>query len=111
MANQVDKEMDRLRSERSADSAKPKGEALKELVSLKQQIETSRAAGDIDLDVNIENDELTVSVKGQAIGLWRCEGPDLALYRPGSRSAESHATNAAEAAKMSARLIAAAGQA
>jgi hypothetical protein len=111
MPNQFDREMDRLGAEQNAGSPETKAEALKELTFLKQQIESSRTAASVDLDLRLANESLEIAIKGQSIGVWRREGADLTLYRPGSAAAESHATSVADAAKMTARLVAAAGQA
>jgi len=109
MGNEFDAEMDRIApgcrqnraGARAADSAR-------QLDMLKREVEASEGAG---VDCRVDGDTLAVSVKGQPIGAWRVEGANLVLYRPGSSSAEGQATSPSQAASMTARLVAAAGQA
>ena len=67
--------------------------ASQRLRSLLKEIETSRHADQGKIGAEIGDDGLSVSVNRQAVGLWRVEGPDLALYRPGSAAAECHVSN------------------
>lgn len=85
--------------------------AAQRLQSLLKEIEASRQANQGSIGAEIGDDGLSISVNRQAIGLWCVEGPDLALYRPGSDAADCHVSSIADAAKMTARLVSAAGQA
>lgn len=111
MANKFDSEMDRLKAAPTGDRHKDVASATHRLGSLLKEIEASRQADKGKVGCEIGDDGLSVSVNRQAVGLWRVEGPDLALYRPGSAAAECHVSTVADAAKMTARLVAAAGQA
>lgn len=79
------------------------------LSSLRKEIESSRHANESGVGCAIAGDGLSVSVNHQAVGLWKVEGSDLALYRPGSPSAECHVSTVTYAAKMTVRLVAATG--
>lgn len=54
---------------------------------------------------------LEVSIKGQVVGIWKQDSANLLLFRPGDDHPETTATGVTEAAAMTARLVAAAGQA
>lgn len=111
MANKYDSEMDRIKAAPTGDRHDDLAAANHRLGTLRQEIEASKHADHGKVGCEIAEDGLSVSVNRQAVGLWRVEGPDLALYRPGSPSAECHVSSIADAAKMTARLVAAAGQA
>ena len=111
MANKFDSEIDRLKAAPTGDRHKDLASASQRLGSLLKEIEASRRADQGNIGVEIGEDGLSVSVNRQAVGLWRVEGPDLALYRPGCAAADCHVSSIADAAKMTARLVAAAGQA
>src|SRR5262245_25309059 len=111
MGNKFDNEMERLKAAPTGDRNQDDAAAGHRLSSLQHEIEASRHADASKVGCAIESDGLSVSVNHQAVGLWKVEGPDLALYRPGSPSAECHVSSIADAAKMTARLVAAAGQA
>ena len=111
MANKFDSEIDRLNAAPTGDRHQDEASASQRLRSLLKEIETSRHADQGKIGAEIGDDGLSVSVNRQAVGLWRVEGPDLALYRPGSAAAECHVSTVTDAAKMTARLVAAAGQA
>jgi hypothetical protein len=111
MGNKFDNEMDRLKAAPAGNRHEDMAAAAARLSSLQKEIEASRHADKGRVGCEIAGDGLSVSVNRQAVGLWRVEGPDLALYRPGSVSAECHVSSITDAAKMTARLVAAAGQA
>ena len=111
MANKFDSEIDRLKAAPAGDRHQDMAAATQRLESLLKEIEASRHAEQGKFGAEIGDDGLSVSVNRQAVGLWRVEGPDLALYRPGSAAADCHVSSIADAAKMTARLVAAAGQA
>lgn len=111
MANKFDSEMDRLKAAPTEDRHQDVASAQHRLGSLLKEIQASRSADQDKIGCAIGDDGLSVSVNRQDVGLWRVEGPDLALYRPGSSSAECHVSSVSDAAKMTARLVAAAGQA
>jgi hypothetical protein len=111
MANNFDSEVDRLKAAPTGDRHQDMASASQRLESLLKEIEASRHADQSKIGAEIGDDGLSVSVNRQAVGLWRVEGPDLALYRPGSAAADCHVSSIADAAKMTARLVAAAGQA
>jgi hypothetical protein len=56
-------------------------------------------------------DTLEVSIKGQVVGVWKEDLPNLLLFRPGADRPDSTVTSVTEAAVMTARLVAASGQA
>lgn len=111
MANKFDSEIDRLKAAPSGDRHQDVASASQRLRSLLEEIKASRYADPGKIGAEIGNEGLSVSVNRQAVGLWRVEGPDLALYRPGSSAADCHVSTIVDAAKMTARLVAAAGQA
>jgi hypothetical protein len=111
MANEFDSEIDRLKAAPTGDRHQDMASSAQRLRSLQNEIEASRHADQGTIGAEIGDDGLSVSVNRQAVGLWRVEGPDLALYRPGCAAAECHVSSITDAAKMTARLVAAAGQA
>ncbi len=110
MGNQFDDEMKELRRETSATGSKDVQEAATERLNRLERALTSAATADVACERN-EPGALAVSVKGQAVGVWKIEGPNLALYRSDDASPDCQATSVSEAAKLTARLVAAVGQA
>lgn len=108
MGNKFD-EMERSKAAPTGDGHQDNVSASHRLSSLRKEIESSRHANESRVGCDIAGDGLSVSVNRQAVGLWKVEGPDFALYRPGSPSAECHVSTVAHAVKMTARLVAATG--
>jgi hypothetical protein len=112
MANKVDEEMNRLREgAHGHPGTDVKAAAHDRLSRLQSEIEASRVAGEGVLACDLEpEDGLAISLKGQPVAVWKIEGPNLALYRAGAAAAECQASSVAEAAKLTARLVAATSQ-
>lgn len=111
MANKFDAELDRMQSSDPDDAATASPSADGRLSRLQHEIEASKGAGGSGVHCHRDDGDLVIDVSNQPVGTWRAEGDNLVLYRPGSDVAETLASSVAEAAKMSARLIAAASQA
>lgn len=111
MGNQFDAELDRMQSSQTQQATDSSTSAATRLGRLQQEIEASQGAGQVGVHCHRDNGDLIIDVSDQPVGTWRTEGDNLVLYRPGSDSADTLASSVAEAAKMSARLIAAASQA
>ena len=110
MANEFDRELERLRSARQASSSPSRTGSDDQLSSLQKEIDRAKYAKRASVECLREADGLKVRIKGQAIAFWRVEGSHLALYRVGSDLAETHATDFSLAAIFTARLVAAAWQ-
>lgn len=110
MGNAFEREVDLMK--RGLATGAPRDTPMSNAIeSLEHEIRASRDAADARVVCRVEGGALSISLAGQPIGSWRMEGSSLVLYRPDSSSPDSHATTVAEAAKMTARLVAAAGQA
>jgi hypothetical protein len=112
MSNLFDQEMNRLRGEaQPVGSTAAKGSERDGLARLEAELKASIEAENADVGSDLEQDKntLAISLKGQPLGVWKVEGGNFALYRAGSGLAECQATSVAEAAKMTARLVAVPG--
>lgn len=105
MGNEFDQEMRDLRDP-SSDAP-----SIGELSGLKEKLTSSEYFLQGNAECADVGRELDVSVKGQIIGVWKEVRGQLLLFRPGIDQPECTASSAVEAAKVSARLVAAVGQA
>jgi hypothetical protein len=109
MSNEFDQEMRDLR--RSAGSRRDTRPEASGLADLKEKLTGSEYVAHGKIGCEQDGEELKVSVKGQVIGIWKADGAQLLLFRPGIAQPECTASGVVEAAKVSARLVAAVAQA
>ncbi len=111
MGNKFDAELDRMLSRDPDKTSTTATSGGGRLSRLQHEIEASKGASGAGVHCHRDDGDLVIDVSDQPVGTWRAEGDNLVLYRPGSDVAETLASSVADAAKMSARLIAAASQA
>ncbi|MFA5948952.1 MAG: hypothetical protein WC807_01570 [Hyphomicrobium sp.] len=118
MGRIFDEELARLAGEqrageqrRETGSELVKASTADRLRRLRSELEASSKAEAGVIDCRQEGESLLVSVMGQTVVQWTNESSVLTLYRAGSPTPECQATSVAEAAKLTARLVAAVAQA
>lgn len=107
MGNEFDKEMSSL----SEPAPQERNVEDSSLASLERHLSQSQPAAGGRVKCECRQEELSLSVDGQVVGIWKQQSDQLALYRPGLDRPDCVASGTAEAAKLSARLVAAFAQA
>lgn len=80
------------------------------LQRLQRAIESTSGTAQGKVHCHRDHGDLVIDVANEPVGRWRSDGDGFVFYRPGSDLAETLASSLANAARLSARLIAAADQ-